>query len=69
MEPEVPVSDLSQDVKRLIFSTLDMNLNTEILQTFMHGKSVSASEVALLNIHFLGLYTGIVAVTLWTICM
>ncbi|PBK61730.1 hypothetical protein ARMSODRAFT_1025456 [Armillaria solidipes] len=41
--------DLSQDDKRIIFDVLDMNLNTMIMHSLLHG-----------------IYTGIVAVTLWT---
>ncbi|KAK0460267.1 uncharacterized protein EV420DRAFT_1763158 [Desarmillaria tabescens] len=47
---EVPAHDLYQDDKTIITGTLDLNLNTMILQALLHG-----------------LYTGIIAVTLWTI--
>ncbi|KAK0460265.1 uncharacterized protein EV420DRAFT_1641606 [Desarmillaria tabescens] len=47
MEGRAP--DLSQDDINIIIGTLDLNLNTTILQALLHG-----------------LYTGIVAVTLWT---
>ncbi|PBK96066.1 hypothetical protein ARMGADRAFT_1142775 [Armillaria gallica] len=47
---QAPPSDISQDDKNGIFVTLDVNLNSMVLQALLHG-----------------LYTGIVAVTLWTI--
>ncbi len=66
---EVRPPDLSQDYKRIVFDELDMYLNTMILQALLYGKSILVPEVSLLNIHFSGLYTGIVSVTFWTICM
>ncbi|PBK96067.1 hypothetical protein ARMGADRAFT_1163683 [Armillaria gallica] len=47
---ETPPPELSQDDKRTIFNKLDMNLNTMVLESLLHG-----------------IYTGIVAVTLWTV--
>ncbi|KAK0244896.1 hypothetical protein EDD85DRAFT_785263 [Armillaria nabsnona] len=47
---QAPPSDISQDDKNGIFVTLDVNLNSMVLQALLHG-----------------LYTGIVAVTLWAI--
>ncbi|KAK0472629.1 hypothetical protein IW261DRAFT_1661299 [Armillaria novae-zelandiae] len=44
------LSDIYQDEKNILFSVLDLNMNTMVLEAFLHG-----------------LYTGIVAVTLWTI--
>ncbi|SJL15539.1 uncharacterized protein ARMOST_19040 [Armillaria ostoyae] len=46
---EVPPPDLSQDDKSIIFDTLDIDLNTMILESLLYG-----------------LYTGIIAITLWT---
>ncbi len=64
---QAPPSDISQDDKNGIFVTLDVNLNSMVLQALLH----SAFIPLLLKLsfwHFVGLYTGIVAVTLWTIC-
>ncbi len=63
--------DISQDDKSVIFGTLNRNLNRLILQALLHGEAVPIPLFLkyLLNACLAGLYTGIVTVTLWTMCM
>ncbi|KAK0192551.1 hypothetical protein F5146DRAFT_507560 [Armillaria mellea] len=60
-------SDLSADSIAAVFQYLDTQLNTEIVYVFLYGLF---SRLGLLLSHpslHLGIYTGIVAVTLWNI--
>ncbi len=66
---ETPPPDLPQDVKSAIFDKLDQELNCIVLQALLHGKVTLFLKISLLNHHFAGLYTGIVAITSWSICM
>ncbi len=61
-------SDLSGSDIAAVFQYLDSQLNTEIVYAFLYGPY---SRLGLLLSHpslHLGIYTGIVAVTLWNIC-
>lgn len=61
-------SDLSGSDIAAVFQYLDSQLNTEIVYAFLYGLY---SRLGLLLSHpslHLGIYTGIVAVTLWNIC-
>ncbi|PBK96135.1 hypothetical protein ARMGADRAFT_1077645 [Armillaria gallica] len=63
---EAPPPDLSQHDKSVILDSLDLTLNITILHASLHGICLSpVPEVSLFNIYFEGLYTGIIAITLW----
>ncbi len=66
---KVPLPDLPLYVKSAMLGKLDQYLNCMILQAFLHGGVTPYSWSISFEILFPGLYTGMVAVTLWTICM
>ncbi len=63
--PDLPDSD-----KAIIFETLDAHLNAMILNALLNGMYIRSDLWCffLIRAFNIGIYTGIVAITLWDIC-
>ncbi len=61
--------NLTDAEKAFILQSLDTNLNARILISLLHGTHINSSKCfRLIMAAPVGIYTGIVAVTLWNIC-
>ncbi len=61
--------NLTDAEKAFILQSLDTNLNARILISLLHGTHINSSKCCRLTTPApVGIYTGIVTVTLWSIC-
>ncbi len=65
--PGIAVPELTDSQIKDIFAGLDANLNDVMLTAFLYGQQIYCHTVYFSNQCFEGIYTGVVAVTLWAV--